>query len=59
MKCQTTGSAGKKTKNNIGRTGRTKSAGSARVGMEWKCIITALRRDTVKEAILDTYSKYA
>ena len=59
MKCQTMGIAGKKTKNNTGSTGRKKSAGRARVGMEWKFKTTALRRDTAQEAILDAYTKYA
>ena len=53
------GSAGKRTKNNIGITGRRKSAGRARVGMDLKFPMTILRRDTVQEAILDAYSKYA
>lgn len=56
--CQKMGSAGKKTKNNIGSTGRKKIAGRARDGMDWKYTTTTLRRDTVKEVVLDA-SKYA
>ena len=46
-------------KNNTGSTGRKKSAGRARVGTEWKFVVTALSRDTSHEVILDPYSKYA
>ena len=46
-------------KNNNRGVGRKKSAGRAKVGTEWKFVITILRRDTAKEAVVEAYSKFA